>query len=153
MFEISPKIFSRISQQNIVLQSAHQLISEDLNSLAMTAFDDKWYDTSIKFFKGAKDLIASKNSKNYNNSKMDQKIKEVVRLHNSLLVRKRERIGAEFKLFPYTVDGDTLTKSKNEPKILKNIDFFKRNESDISEFIAGDKKEDSFRRICRQVKI
>jgi hypothetical protein len=109
-FEKSPKIFSRISQQNIVLQSAHQLTSEDLNSLAKTAFDGKWYDTSIKFFKGAKDLLVSKNSINYNNSKMDQKIREIVRLHNSLLVRKKERIGAEFKLFPYIVDGDTLTK-------------------------------------------
>jgi hypothetical protein len=259
------------------LQSNENLQSEDLYSLALTAVDDKWYDTSIKFFKGARELLLYNNQnsvftnksdsnnnnnnnnvhnkniensnkennnkqniannkskinnnnnninkntvidsikhdkniniKNNNNNKqkgsnsshvansksttinnknninnknkkddknsihtkssiennkynnnniaqqseilkrMNAKIEEVVKLHNNMLLRKKEHVGTDFKLFPYIIDEDTLTKKKKQPKSLKAINFFQRNATDLSEFLSGDKKEYSFRRICR----
>jgi hypothetical protein len=84
---------------------------------------------------------------------MNAKIKEVVKLHNNMLLRKKEHLGVDFKLFPYIIDEDTLTKKKKQPKSLKAVNFFQRNATDMSEFLSGEKKEYSFRRICRSVTI
>ena len=54
----------------------------------------------------------------------------------------------DFKILPYFVD-ENLQKRKTQPKWVKKTDFYKRDPLEPTTYVAGDKKEDGFRRVCR----
>jgi len=72
----------------------------------------------------------------------------VVKVHNEMLVKKKQRVGPDYKLLPYVVNLD-LEKKKKQPKSLENLAVLNRSSSDADVFESGDKKEDAFRMICR----
>lgn len=54
----------------------------------------------------------------------------------------------DFKILPYFVD-ENLQRRKTQPKWVKKSDFYKRDPLEPTTYVAGDKKEDGFRRVCR----
>lgn len=69
--------------------------AEDLRNIAVAAYDDKWYDSAIKFFRAAFDIL-EKNETVYKDDwieNMKVLAKESVKIHNALLDKRRYRVG------------------------------------------------------------
>lgn len=116
-YDLDTKQFSNgyLSLRNGIETNSRKIDSlqpDDLASISTTAFNLHWYDTSLKYLKEAIDSFnqLSKEQRrdlqlpdNFESTLLQMR-KSYAKYHNAMLMKKRNNVGPEWKLFPYLVD-------------------------------------------------
>ena len=71
---------------------------EDINNMAIIAFESKYFDTCVDFLRAAYKLVPFR-EREYNaiKDKMDGHKKAVIRIHNQLVTKRKSRVGETHK--------------------------------------------------------
>ena len=83
--------------------------------------------------------------------------RQMVKYHNDLLEKKKERVGDNYQGFPYVVDEDTMQEKSEQPAYVHLTDWKKYDQpmfstKDFQKRFASQSnyKEEAFRRVCRK---
>ncbi len=135
----------------------------DLSEMANVAFERKWYDTAVLCLREAERLISEGDSivvfadseeKQENLfreylAKLRRLKKNLVLTHNKMLRTRRDSFGEDYKVLPYVIDEETLARSKKQPKFVRGLANFVRDESNLMDWGESERKDEADRRICR----
>ena len=116
-YDLDTKQFSRghLNLKNGVEMKSRKIDSlqpDDLASISTTAFRLHWYDTSLKYLREAIDLFNQISEEERRILLLPSAFEDTLlqmkrgysKYHNSLLIKKQQNIGPEWKLFPNLVN-------------------------------------------------